>query len=155
MDLELSPEVSALPCLFAPIDQFSPSVLYQQPIQLENSFSLTPNNPQPHFLLTLIGNTLLLSPLAAQRLEPTGGLLFSFDLKFEVIYQVEKNVRSPKRGIRLFYEQTKTMSLFASPAVIEAWNICLSQQLNQLGFHEMFKPLKKLGKGNFASVYEV
>lgn len=47
------------------------------------------------------------------------------------------------------------MSLFASPAVIEAWTICLSQQLNQLGFHEMFKPLKKLGKGNFASVYEV
>ena len=28
-------------------------------------------------------------------------------------------------------------------------------KLNQRGFHELFKPLKKLGKGNFASVYEV
>ena len=31
----------------------------------------------------------------------------------------------------------------------------LSKKINQKGFHEMFKPLKKLGKGNFASVYEV
>lgn len=31
----------------------------------------------------------------------------------------------------------------------------LSRHINQKGFHEMFKPLKKLGKGNFASVYEV
>lgn len=28
-------------------------------------------------------------------------------------------------------------------------------KLNQKGFHEMFKPMKKLGKGSFASVYEV
>jgi serine/threonine protein kinase len=27
--------------------------------------------------------------------------------------------------------------------------------INQRGFHELFKPLRKLGKGNFASVYEV
>lgn len=27
--------------------------------------------------------------------------------------------------------------------------------LNQLGFHEHYKPLKKIGKGNFASVYLV
>lgn len=26
--------------------------------------------------------------------------------------------------------------------------------MNQKGFHEMFKPIRKLGKGNFATVYE-
>ena len=26
-------------------------------------------------------------------------------------------------------------------------------KLNQRGFHEQFKPIKKIGKGNFASVY--
>jgi len=25
--------------------------------------------------------------------------------------------------------------------------------MNQMGFHEKFKPIKKIGKGNFASVY--
>lgn len=39
--------------------------------------------------------------------------------------------------------------------MIEAWILCLSKKINRKGFHEMFKPLKKLGKGNFASVYEV
>ena len=35
------------------------------------------------------------------------------------------------------------------------WAEKLRQQLNQVGFHQFFKPLRKLGKGNFASVYEV
>lgn len=35
------------------------------------------------------------------------------------------------------------------------WIIHLSKLINQKGFHEIFKPIKKLGKGNFASVYEV
>jgi hypothetical protein len=31
----------------------------------------------------------------------------------------------------------------------------LGRYLNQRGFHNQFKPVKKLGKGNFASVYQV
>lgn len=31
----------------------------------------------------------------------------------------------------------------------------LGRFLNQKGFHTQFKPTKKLGKGNFASVYQV
>jgi len=31
----------------------------------------------------------------------------------------------------------------------------LGKQINQLGFHQLFKPIKKLGKGGFATVYEV
>jgi serine/threonine protein kinase len=30
----------------------------------------------------------------------------------------------------------------------------LSRYINQKGFHSQFKPVKKLGKGNFASVYQ-
>jgi hypothetical protein len=31
----------------------------------------------------------------------------------------------------------------------------LSRFINQRGFHNHFKPIRKLGKGNFASVYQV
>ena len=31
----------------------------------------------------------------------------------------------------------------------------LSKKINQRGFHSMYVPTKKLGKGNFATVYEV
>ena len=40
-------------------------------------------------------------------------------------------------------------------SVIECWTLHLSKLINQRGFHELFKPIRKLGKGNFASVYEV
>lgn len=35
------------------------------------------------------------------------------------------------------------------------WKELLKNYLNQKGFHEQFKPIKKIGKGNFASVYLV
>lgn len=31
----------------------------------------------------------------------------------------------------------------------------MTKMVNQLGFHKMFKPMRKLGKGGFATVYEV
>jgi serine/threonine protein kinase len=38
---------------------------------------------------------------------------------------------------------------------MEIWIKYLTRCLNQLGFHRLYKPIKKLGKGGFASVYEV
>ncbi len=35
------------------------------------------------------------------------------------------------------------------------WRNHLEKKLNQRGFHELFKPIKKIGKGNFAAVYLV
>ncbi len=35
------------------------------------------------------------------------------------------------------------------------WRDILASKLNQRGFHELFKPLKKLGKGSSAVVYLV
>lgn len=36
---------------------------------------------------------------------------------------------------------------------VENWREILKGKINQRGFHEQFKPIKKIGKGNFASVY--
>ena len=36
---------------------------------------------------------------------------------------------------------------------MQQWREILRGKLNQRGFHEQFKPKKKIGKGNFASVY--
>jgi hypothetical protein len=36
---------------------------------------------------------------------------------------------------------------------LKEWRDILGGKLNQRGFHELFKPIKKIGKGNFASVY--
>ena len=41
----------------------------------------------------------------------------------------------------------------ASEAEMRLWREILRGRLNQRGFHEQFKPKKKIGKGNFASVY--
>lgn len=38
---------------------------------------------------------------------------------------------------------------------MEIWEKCLGRRMNQLGFHRLFKPIRKLGKGGFATVYEV
>lgn len=37
----------------------------------------------------------------------------------------------------------------------EQWRDVLKGHLNQIGFHEHYRPIKKIGKGNFASVYLV
>jgi len=69
---------------------------------------------------------------------------------------VPQNVTSRKLGLKLFYDSLRSFTFYSvNLAVVEAWVLVLSKKLNQKGFHEMFKPLKKLGKGNFASVYEV
>jgi hypothetical protein len=39
--------------------------------------------------------------------------------------------------------------------VVEKWGKLLGKFLNQRGFHQLFQPIKKIGKGNFATVYLV
>ncbi len=36
-----------------------------------------------------------------------------------------------------------------------AWRDILRTKLNQRGFHEQFKPVRELGRGSFANVYQV
>lgn len=40
----------------------------------------------------------------------------------------------------------------AAPETLRKCRSLLSQRINQMGFHHMFKVFKKIGKGNFASV---
>lgn len=39
------------------------------------------------------------------------------------------------------------------PSVILLWKEQLEKLMNQRGFHSLFRPIRKIGKGNFASVY--
>ncbi len=43
--------------------------------------------------------------------------------------------------------------MLSSEAELEDWRNALRAKINQRGFHEQFKPIKKIGKGNFAAVY--
>ena len=45
--------------------------------------------------------------------------------------------------------------MFIGDERAELWLKEMGGLINQLGFHRFFKPVKKLGKGGFATVYEV
>ena len=107
-------------------------------------------------LLTLIDDTLLLSDPAQCPLQPSAALPLTFDLKFATLTQNSSEKYPHKIGFTLFYDQQRQFSFYCLDlAAAEAWSYCLSRRLNQQGFHQLFRPLRKLGKGNFASVYEV
>jgi serine/threonine protein kinase len=57
-------------------------------------------------------------------------------------------------GIRLCDELERELNVYTDSVMAEQWCLLLSRWLNRKGFHEMFKPTRKLGKGNFATVYE-
>lgn len=40
-----------------------------------------------------------------------------------------------------------------SEVELRNWRDILKNKINQRGFHEQFKPIKKIGSGNFAAVY--
>ncbi len=72
---------------------------------------------------------------------------FDFDLKFGF----------KPEGREVFFEKgdTKLTYQLNSEEDISTWRLFLKIRLNQRGFHEQFKALDKIGKGNFASVYLV
>lgn len=70
---------------------------------------------------------------------------FDFDLKFSF----------NKDTLEIKFERGKESCTYILNCIsdLENWREILKGKLNQRGFHEQFKPLKKIGKGNFASVY--
>ena len=72
---------------------------------------------------------------------------FDFDLKYS-FSQNPPHIRFERN------DETATYRL-KSIEDVEKWRNVLKNLLNQRGFHEQFKPFKKIGKGNFASVYLV
>lgn len=55
-------------------------------------------------------------------------------------------------GFRLFSEDNKTIDFYGSDSI--SFSEHLGKILNMKGFQEMFKAVRKLGRGNFATVYE-
>lgn len=91
---------------------------------------------------------------------PKGYINIDFDLHFEVIRQKsDKKDNSPSssigvpKGLRLDKNNSKTEITTNDEALIIKWRDILRNKINQRGFHELFKAHKKIGKGNFASVY--
>lgn len=74
-------------------------------------------------------------------------MTFDFDLKFG-FKQETKEVFFEKGDTKLTYQ-------LSSDDDVLTWRTVLKHRLNQRGFHEQFKALDKIGKGNFASVYLV
>lgn len=72
-------------------------------------------------------------------------LVFDFDVKFSF-------TASPPTITFEKAEQRAGYSL-RSAGDLQQWREILKAKINQRGFHEQFKPKKKIGKGNFASVY--
>lgn len=63
---------------------------------------------------------------------------------------------SKKIGIKIIKEGVSTVEFyFKSEPLLDIWLRYLGKNLNQYGFHQMYKPIKKLGAGGFANVYEV
>lgn len=74
-------------------------------------------------------------------------IMFDFDLKFG--FKADSK--------QFFFEKgdTKLTYIISSQQNLDGLRIALKLKLNQRGFHEQFKALDKIGKGNFASVYLV
>ncbi len=85
-----------------------------------------------------------------------------FNLKFEIIFDASSKVYQPdavstrRLGFRLILEKKAAVEFyFKSEPLLDIWLKYLSKNLNQYGFHKLYKPVRKLGKGGFATVYEV
>jgi len=58
-------------------------------------------------------------------------------------------------GFRIFKDRVNSLDLYPKASnLIDLWIKQLGRNLNQLGFHQLFRPIKKLGSGGFATVYE-
>lgn len=84
-------------------------------------------------------------------------ITFRFQLIFELMREdaEDKKVGKPyalrfERGL-----ENLTLRTEQGQEVLISWRNALGPKINQRGFHQLFKPIKKIGKGNFASVYLV
>lgn len=147
---------------FLPVSTALAAKIYAEPRLAESYF--TENASSSNFvILTLTKNYIIARSTAANQAEKAFAAEINFDLKFDIIYLqevllvfIQKNVHSKKIGLKFLVSNNEFNCFYSSDsAIIELWILHLSKIINQKGFHELFKPIKKLGKGNFASVYEV
>ena len=72
------------------------------------------------------------------------------------LLHIQNNPLSEKIGLSFHKDNNQSTMLYSqNQASLQYMRNYLSKYLNQKGFHNQFKAVRKLGKGNFASVYEV
>lgn len=79
----------------------------------------------------------------------------TFDLIFTLLRVGDEVVGEP-HGLKFerFEKEFTLHNVNMGKSLLE-WRNKLQKMINQRGFHELYKPIKKVGKGNFASVYLV
>lgn len=83
------------------------------------------------------------------------GKLIPLDFGCRVTFLTESPSGETIQGFKI-EKKEESYSLFTKDLVgMDQVKTFLKRQVNQSGFHETFKALKKLGKGNFAHVYLV
>ena len=77
-------------------------------------------------------------------------LRLDFDTRFEILKDAEGN----PLGCRFEREGHSSFEILSREKyVLRGWELELEKRISKRGFQQDFKPLKKIGKGNFASVY--
>jgi serine/threonine protein kinase len=82
-----------------------------------------------------------------------------FELRFEVIREKKetgdkgKDVLGRPKGLRFDRDGCSSEIYSSNEKEILEWRNFLRGKINQRGFHELFRAQRKIGKGNFASVY--
>ncbi|CAK82004.1 unnamed protein product (macronuclear) [Paramecium tetraurelia] len=95
--------------------------------------------------------------------KPNKCLKLEFDTKFEILRQPipkkdeDDDSLGPIIGLQFLRDCVENMvklRLNAKTQQINEWRSFLGERINQWQFHSMFRVFKKIGKGNFASVYQ-
>ena len=79
---------------------------------------------------------------------------FEFNLTIEWIYEKrEENNQFHFTGFMLKMEGKEKITFFSKNFVeLQKINFFLKDKINQFNFHDYYKAIKKIGKGNFANV---
>jgi calcium-dependent protein kinase len=121
---------------------------------LTTTFYLKPDNTSP-VVLVLTPKTVYYHPVDSK--SSKRGFMITFDTIFHVLrpkYKVEEKIFGTPTGIKFICPNYESQELYSDSAKdIEKWELELKNFMNQFNFHDLFKAEKRLGKGNFATVY--
>lgn len=125
-------------------------------MHLESLFAFDQQGPK-HLKITLADYILAISIKSESGSTYVSYVELNFDLKFQRILSTASEGRHLNQilGFKLTLNNESISFYLQYAELAKVWIKWLSNSLNELGFHSMFKPVRKLGKGSSATVYEV
>lgn len=74
-----------------------------------------------------------------------------------LLFNGQNDIKSRKIGFKLLQEQNQSEVCFyvSDQNLLMKWIGALKSHFNQYGFHQQFKAIRRVGKGQFATVFEV